>query len=85
MLHGLIQMSKLMSIPKEHNHFIVPQAREVFPPVHAQQSGCDDYCEAMQCSFGGEICSSGCYDGMWTYCVEPAPGDDGGDDQEAGP
>lgn len=65
--------------------FFAEAVATVLPSAHAQQSGCNGYCEAMQCSFGGEICSSGCYDGMWTYCVEPAPGDDGGEDQEEGP
>jgi len=37
--------------------------------------GCNGWCEINECSFGGDMCAVGCYDGeTWTFCVQPVQG-----------
>lgn len=47
-------------------------APTVSPAAADEPEGCEDYCELMECSFGGEFCMSACYDGKsWTFCFQP--------------
>lgn len=56
--------------PCEPGFFAQVQAA-VIPSARADvEEGCDNFCPGTDCSFGGEICRS-CYDGDWTFCVEP--------------